>query len=44
LKLIIAKWITALFSGTPGEIYNIGSGEEVSNINMAQMILKILGK
>lgn len=35
---------TALFSGTPGEIYNIGSGEEVSNIDMAQMILNILGK
>lgn len=33
-----------LFSGTQGEIYNIGSGEEVSNIDMARMILNILGK
>ncbi len=36
--------IKALFSGTLGEVYNIGSGEEVSNIDMAQMILNILGK
>ncbi len=36
--------IKALFNGTPGEVYNIGSGEEVSNIDMAKMILKILGK
>jgi len=36
--------IKALFSGTQGEIYNIGSGEEVSNIEMARMILTILGK
>lgn len=34
----------ALFSGTAGEIYNIGSGEEVTNIDMAQMVLNILGK
>jgi dTDP-glucose 4,6-dehydratase len=34
----------ALFYGTPGEIYNIGSGEEISNIDMARMILGILGK
>jgi dTDP-glucose 4,6-dehydratase len=33
-----------LFYGTPGEIYNIGSGEEISNIDMARMILGILGK
>lgn len=36
--------VKALFFGIPGEIYNIGSGEEVSNINMAQRILNILGK
>ncbi|MDF2987358.1 MAG: rfbB [Eubacterium sp.] len=36
--------IKALFTGTPGEIYNIGSGEELSNIDMARMILNILGK
>lgn len=34
----------ALLYGAPGEIYNIGSGEEVSNIDMAGMILKNLGK
>ena len=34
----------ALFCGTPGEVYNIGSGEEVSNIEMARMILNFLGK
>ena len=36
--------VNALFSGTPGEIYNIGSEEETSNIDMARMILDILGK
>lgn len=34
----------ALFNGTPGEIYNIGSGEELSNIDMAKIILESLGK
>ncbi|MEL7565457.1 MAG: dTDP-glucose 4,6-dehydratase [Dehalobacterium sp.] len=34
----------ALFHGVPGEIYNIGSGEEISNIDLAQIILKTLGK
>lgn len=33
-----------LFSGEPGEVYNIGSGEEVSNREMAAMILRQLGK
>jgi len=33
-----------LFSGSPGEIYNIGSGDEISNIEMAQIILSILRK
>ncbi|MFZ5987884.1 MAG: dTDP-glucose 4,6-dehydratase [Bacillota bacterium] len=36
--------IKALFDGTPGEIYNIGSGEEISNIDMARFILRSLGK
>ncbi len=30
--------------GQPGEIYNIGSGEELKNIEVVRMILKILGK
>lgn len=34
----------ALFGGKPGEVYNIGSGEEISNIEMAKMILSYLGK
>ena len=33
-----------LFKGKLGEIYNIGSGEEVSNLEMAEMILNYLGK
>lgn len=33
-----------LFDGNPGEVYNIGSGEEVSNMEMARLILKQLGK
>lgn len=36
--------VKALFHGTPGEVYNIGSGEEVSNIEMARLILTNLGK
>lgn len=36
--------VEALFHGTPGEVYNIGSGEEVSNIDMARIILRNLGK
>ena len=39
-----AALATALFYGTPGQIYNIGSGEEYSNLEMAGMILRILGK
>ncbi len=35
---------TALFGGKPGEIYNIGSGEELSNIDLAKIILKCLNK
>lgn len=34
----------ALFSGKPGEVYNIGSGEELSNIIMAGIILNTLEK
>ncbi|UWG98289.1 dTDP-glucose 4,6-dehydratase [Dehalobacter sp. DCM] len=33
-----------LFSGELGEVYNVGSGEEVSNSAMAAMILRQLGK
>lgn len=36
--------IRALFYGKPGEIYNIGSGEELSNLEMARKILKALNK
>lgn len=35
--------IKALFYGIPGEIYNIGSGEEISNLDMAGIILRNLG-
>ncbi|ATW26961.1 dTDP-glucose 4,6-dehydratase [Candidatus Formimonas warabiya] len=34
----------ALFYGAPGEIYNIGSGEELSNLSLARLILENLGK
>ncbi len=34
----------ALFYGEIGEVYNIGSGEETTNIEMATIILDILGK
>ncbi|MFH1996229.1 MAG: dTDP-glucose 4,6-dehydratase [Candidatus Omnitrophota bacterium] len=30
--------------GMPGEIYNIGGGNELSNITLTKMILKMLGK
>jgi dTDP-glucose 4,6-dehydratase len=33
-----------LFEGKPGEIYNIGSGEEISNIELAKIILKCMNK
>jgi dTDP-glucose 4,6-dehydratase len=36
--------IRVLFFGKIGEIYNIGSGNEVSNLDMARKILKLLGK
>lgn len=36
--------VQVLFHGIPGEVYNIGSGEEITNIDMAKMILTTLGK
>jgi dTDP-glucose 4,6-dehydratase len=33
-----------LHRGQPGEIYNLGTGEETSNLTMARLILKLLGK
>jgi len=36
--------IRLLFYGRPGEIYNIGSGEEITNIELDGKILKHLGK
>lgn len=36
--------IRAMFYGNVGEIYNIGSGEEYENIELAKKILKTLGK
>ncbi|HEX2927601.1 MAG TPA: dTDP-glucose 4,6-dehydratase [Ruminiclostridium sp.] len=36
--------IRALFYGKPGETYNIGTGEKLSNIDLARKILKLAGK
>jgi len=36
--------IRVLFYGRPGETYNIGTGEEISNIDLARKILALLGK
>jgi dTDP-glucose 4,6-dehydratase len=33
-----------LHKGQPGEIYNVGTGVETYNIDMAQLILELLGK
>jgi dTDP-glucose 4,6-dehydratase len=33
-----------LHKGTPGEVYNVGTGVETCNIDMARLILKQLGK
>lgn len=33
-----------LHKGTPGEVYNVGTGHETYNIDMAHLILKLLGK
>ena len=34
----------ALFNGKPGEVYNIGAGDEVSNLDLAKRMIKLLGK
>ncbi|MCX7842424.1 MAG: dTDP-glucose 4,6-dehydratase [Clostridia bacterium] len=36
--------IRALFYGKPGEIYNIGTGEEIRNIELARGILRLCGR
>ncbi len=33
-----------IHKGSPGEVYNIGAGEQWANINLAKIILKILDK
>jgi len=33
-----------LHKGQPGEVYNVGTGTETYNIDMARLILKLLGK
>lgn len=33
-----------LHKGTPGEVYNLGTGSETPNITMARLILRLLGK
>lgn len=35
---------TALGRGRPGEVYNIGGGEEVPNIDLVRKVLRLLGK
>lgn len=36
--------IRVMFYGKPGEIYNIGSGNEISDADMAKKILSLMGK
>lgn len=36
-------WLVAM-EGTPGEIYNIGGGKELSNLELAETILNALGE
>jgi len=36
-------WLVAM-KGTPGEIYNIGGGKELSNLALAETILKMMGE
>jgi len=36
--------IRVLFYGEPGQIYNIGTGEEICNLELAGKVLKALGK
>jgi len=38
-----AVWL-ALERGRPGEVYNIGSGDERTNLDVAREVLRILGK
>jgi len=46
--LFVADCTDAVFeivtNGKPGEVYNVGSGEERRNIDVVKMILQILGK
>ena len=35
---------SVLFGGRPGEIYNIGGGSEITNLDMARQILHLLNK
>ena len=39
-----AAILQILEKGQPGEIYNIGANNEVSNLDLVKMLLKILGK
>ena len=36
--------LTALERGTPGEVYNIGSGHETTNLKVVREVLRLLGK
>jgi dTDP-glucose 4,6-dehydratase len=36
--------LTALERGTPGEVYNIGSGHETTNLEVVREVLRLLGK
>ena len=36
-------WLVAM-KGTPGEIYNIGGGKELSNLELPETILKMMGE
>ena len=36
--------LTALEKGRPGEVYNVGSGYEMANIDVVREILRLLGK
>jgi dTDP-glucose 4,6-dehydratase len=36
--------LTALERGTPGEVYNVGSGHEKTNLEVVREILRLLGK
>ena len=36
--------LTALERGTPGEVYNIGSGHEKTNLDVVRAILRVMGK